>query len=160
MGQFENPCLQQASRRRRDRDLRISVKRGFRIPLKSKRDPENFIKLSFIRSAHSLSFEIFGQVAQSVEQRPEKPCVASSILALSTSKMTRVSDPPKAEKLTRLSFSESAGVPKGRRQISLWFTPLADKILEKLGESGPVPACVQNTSAGRRRNTPTLWKVQ
>jgi hypothetical protein len=25
-----------------------------------------------------------GQVAQSVEQRPEKPCVASSILALST----------------------------------------------------------------------------
>lgn len=27
---------------------------------------------------------MFGQVAQSVEQRPEKPCVASSILALST----------------------------------------------------------------------------
>jgi hypothetical protein len=31
-----------------------------------------------------LSLEFFGQVAQSVEQRPEKPCVASSILALST----------------------------------------------------------------------------
>ena len=28
---------------------------------------------------------LYGQVAQSVEQRPEKPCVASSILALSTS---------------------------------------------------------------------------
>ena len=28
--------------------------------------------------------KFFGQVAQSVEQRPEKPCVASSILALST----------------------------------------------------------------------------
>ena len=30
------------------------------------------------------TFWIIGQVAQLVEQRPEKPCVASSILALST----------------------------------------------------------------------------
>ena len=43
-----------------------------------------FQELSRARCAHLLSLEIFGQVAQSVEQRPEKPCVASSILALST----------------------------------------------------------------------------
>lgn len=53
----------------------------FRIPLEKQRDPEGFSELRFARL---LSSETFGQVAQSVEQRPEKPCVASSILALST----------------------------------------------------------------------------
>jgi hypothetical protein len=57
-------------------------------PADKMRDPKSFNKLSFIRFAHLLSLETFGQVAQSVEQRPEKPCVASSILALSTEKET------------------------------------------------------------------------
>ena len=58
--------------------------RAFWILLENSGDPKNFNKLSFIRFTYSLSLKIFGQVAQSVEQRPEKPCVASSILALST----------------------------------------------------------------------------
>ena len=60
--------------------LRIII----RIPTKECRDPKSFIKLSFARSTRSLSLETFGQVAQLVEQRPEKPCVGGSIPPLST----------------------------------------------------------------------------
>jgi hypothetical protein len=53
----------------------------FRIPPQGGGILNFAVKLAALRLLTSAKF---GQVAQSVEQRPEKPCVASSILALST----------------------------------------------------------------------------
>gem|GEM_PF-3591585 len=56
---------------------------SIRIPSKSDGDPENFSHLTSLRSS---SDEIFGQVAQLVEQWTENPCVGGSIPPLSTPK--------------------------------------------------------------------------
>jgi hypothetical protein len=82
-------------------------------PVTRRRDPENFSKLSFTAFGGSLSLEIFGQVAQMVEQWTENPCVGGSIPSLST-KSAALSEARRAEaKCVALFSVPSERVPTG-----------------------------------------------
>jgi hypothetical protein len=82
------------------------------------------VKLAALRLLTSVKF---GQVAQSVEQRPEKPCVASSILALSTGKGGKEAEP------SFTFFSVSPGSLSAISLVESWPCPQKKKPCSRQG---------------------------